>query len=224
MRFLPTILLCLLTATPLFAQDRVRQQYPPDSNPQYFPAGLFSKSAEVSEWRARWYANELRGFGETSLFEDSGRDSTVYRFLLIPSFAPSLIIQLVVSRTGNGTLVSKLGMNSNGAAGISPREQTVLVSSEQVDKFLKLLHDADFWSLRTSKSDAVTFVDGQEWLLEAKQKDKYHVVDRSHGWMESGFARACDYLQELSHIKMELPVRDKEHSFPTSQHLTTTPD
>jgi hypothetical protein len=45
-------------------------------------------------------------------------------------------------------------------------KQTVFVSSENVNEFFNLLHEADFWSLTTAKSEQGP--DGQEWLVEAK--------------------------------------------------------
>jgi hypothetical protein len=42
-------------------------------------------------------------------------------------------------------------------------KQTVFVSSENVNEFFNLLHEADFWSLPTAKSEQGP--DGQEWLV-----------------------------------------------------------
>jgi hypothetical protein len=74
-------------------------------------------------------------------------------------------------------------------------DKTLSVSSEQVNEFLKQLHEADFWSLPTAKF--VYGHDGEEWLLEGKRNDKYHVVDRWSGSMEATYSRACNSLQEL---------------------------
>jgi len=79
--------------------------------------------------------------------------NSVYRFLRMPSFWPSLVIRLVVSPDGTGTLVAKR-TNSQVEDENAPREQTLPISSEQVNDFLNLLHEADFWSLPTAKSMA----------------------------------------------------------------------
>jgi hypothetical protein len=68
-----------------------KQTNPPDANPQYLPVGLFSKYPPLSEWRARWYAGELRDLEEPSLRRGKITSGTVYRFLLIPPFTPSLV-------------------------------------------------------------------------------------------------------------------------------------
>lgn len=217
---------CLLAGTSPRAQIEARgpvikQARPPDCKPQYFPAGLFSNYPVLSDWEARWYASELRGLKEPSLLEGKiKRGTTAYRFLLIPSFSPSLVIRLVLNSDGTGTLVAKLGANYGEADKTSPRQQTVSVSSEQVNKFLNLIHDADFWSMPTAKSNVVAGADGQEWLLEARQNDRYHVVDRWNGLMETSFSRACNYLQELSALKVELPRRKRA----TIQQPITSPD
>jgi len=190
----------------------------PDRKPQYFPVGLFSKYPEVSEWEARWYASELRHLREPSLVEgESRRKYSVYRFLRMPSFWPSLVIRLVVSPDGTGTLVAKR-TNSQVEDENAPREQTLPISSEQVNDFLNLLHEADFWSLPTAKSRSG--FDGEEWLLEGKRNDKYHVVDRWSGAMEETYSRACNYLQELSPLKVERRRRRRD----TSQESIPTPE
>ena len=226
MRSFLTILLGLLASSSLLAQTGtkrpiIKQTKPPDCKPQYFPVGLFSKYPELSEWEARWYASELRGLQEPSLLEGKiERGSAVYRFLLIPPFSPSLVIRLVVNPDGTGTLVAKLGPNRGAQDETFPSQRTVSVSSAQVNGFLNLIHAADFWSLPTAKSEQVRGADGQEWLLEAKQHGRYHVVDRWEGWMEVSYARACNYLQELSPLKVEIPRRKRT----TSQQPVTGSD
>jgi hypothetical protein len=161
MRSLLSIFFCLLAISSPCAQTStkrptIKQTRPPDSKPQHFPVGLFSKYPELSEWEARWSASELRGLEEPSLLEGkTKRGSAVYRFLLIPSFSPSSVIRLVVNPDGTGTLVAKLRANSRGEDETVPRRQTVSVSSEQVDEFLNLFHEADFWSLPTVKSELI---------------------------------------------------------------------
>jgi hypothetical protein len=226
MRSLLSIFLCLFAISSSCAQTStkhaaIKQTRPPDSRPQYFPVGLFSKYPELSEWRARWYASELRGLEEPSLLEGkANRGSVAFRFLLIPSFTPSLVIRLVVNPNGSGTLVARLGTKRRATTETAPQQKTVSVSPEQVNKFLGLLYGAHFWTLQTAQSESVTGADGEEWLLEVRQNDEYHVVDRWHGWIEASFARACDYLQELSPLKVDLQRRKR----PTSQQPGTGPD
>jgi hypothetical protein len=202
----------------------IKQGNPPDSNPQYFPVGLFSKHPQLSEWRARWYAKELRGLEEPSLREAETKHGTaVYRLLLIPPFTPSLVIRLMANSDGTGTLVAKLGTKRGEGDETTPREQTVSVSPEQVSKFLHLFNDADFWSLPTAQPEEVgsmRFADAKEWCLEANKSGIYHVVDRPDGGMEVRFSRVCDYLQQLSPLKTETSRRKQT----TSQRSVLAPD
>jgi hypothetical protein len=218
-----SIFFCLFAISSTCAQTStkrptLKQAMPPDSKPQYFPVGVFSKYPEVSEWETRWYAGELRQLREPSLLEEKNRRGySVYRFLRIPSFWPSLVIRLVVNPDGTGSLVAKR-TNSQGEDESAPWEQSLPVSSEQVNDFLNLLHEAGFWSLPTAKS---TYgFDGEEWLLEGKRNDKYHVVDRWSGAMEATYSRVCNYLQELFPLKVERRRRRRD----TGQESATTPE
>lgn len=206
--------LCLFAISSTCAQSStkrpaIKQTMPPDSKPQYFPVGLFSKYPELSEWEARWFASELRQLREPSLLEGRNRSGySVYRFLLIPSFSPSSVIRLVVNPDGTGTLAAKLRTNIRGEDENSPREHTLAVSAEQVNEFLNLLDEADFWSLPTAKSGYG--LDGEEGLLEGQRNGKYHVVDRWSGSIEVTYSRACNYLQELSPLKAERRRRRRD--------------
>ncbi len=224
MRSWLSIFLCLFAVSSTCGQTStkrpaIKQTKPPDSKPQYFPVGLFSKYPELSEWEARWYASELRQLREPSLLEGKNRRGySEYRFLLIPSFSPSLVVRLVVNPDGTGTLVAKLRTNMRGQDENAPREQILAFSSEQVNDFFNLLHEADFWSLPTAKSS--NGFDGEEWLLEGKRNDKYHVVDRWSGTMEGTYSRVCNYLQELSPLKVERRRRRPD----TGQESAPAPD
>lgn len=215
MRTLLPIFCSLLVVSSICGQTSakrptIKQLRPPDNKPQYFPVGLFSRYLELSEWEARWYASELRQLREPSLLEAKNRRGySVYRFLLIPSFSPSLVIRLVVNPDGTGTLATKLRTNIRGEDENAPLEQTSAVSFEQVNDFVNLLRDADFWSSPTAKSRYG--FDGEEWLLEGKRNDKYHVVDRWSGAMEATYFRACNYLQELSPFKGGATAKKERH-------------
>jgi hypothetical protein len=107
------ISLSSLTTSSLGAQTEtkrpaIKQTRPPDRNPQYFPVGLFSKYPQLSEFEVRWYASELRGLQGPSLLNgNSKRGPATYLFLLVPFFAPSLVIRLTVNSGGTGTPVVK---------------------------------------------------------------------------------------------------------------------
>ncbi len=227
MRLLLSFLLCLCALISLYAQTdakhpAVKQTEPPDANPQYFPVGLFSKYPQLSELRARWYAGELRDLEEPSLRRGKIMSGTVYRFLLIPPFTPSLVVRLTVNPDGNGNLIAKLGTKRSRGGETTPRQQSLSLSPEQVSKFLGLLREAHFWSLPSARYEEtlVRVADGKVWLLEANKIGKYHVVNRSDGFIEENFSRACDYLLEVSPLKAETGYKTRS----TIQQSLPTPD
>ena len=210
MRLLLSFLLCLSALSSLYAQPdakhiAIKQVNRPDANPQYFPVGVFSKRPQLSEFRARWYASELRDLEEPSLRQEKMTTGAVYRLLLIPPFTPSLGVRLSINSDVSGKLLAKLGTKRSKNAETTRKQQTLSLSPEQVSKFLGLLGEANFWSLPGARYEEslVRVADGKEWLLEATKSGNYHVVARSDGLMESNFSRACDYLLEVAPLKAE---------------------
>jgi hypothetical protein len=213
MRLLLSFLLCLCA---LFSQTgtnhvAIKQANPPDTNPRYFPVGLFSKHPQLSESRARWYASELRDLEEPSLRQGKITTGPVYRLLLIPPFTPSLVVRLTVNSDGSGKLLAKLGTKRSKDTETTQKQQTLSLSSEQVSKFLSLLREANFWSLPTEgyEESLMRGADGREWVVEANKSGNYHVVDRSDGLIEASFSRACEYLLELAPLKAETGHRTR---------------
>ena len=209
--------LCFLSALiSLYAQTDaklpvIKQTNPPDANPQYFTVGVFSKYPQLSESRARWYAGELRDLEEPSLRRGKIMPATQYRLLLIPPFTPSLVVRVSVKPDGTGELLAKLGTKRSSGGETVPRQQTLLVSPEQMSKFLSLLHEANFWSLPAARYEGtlVRVADGKVWLLEASKGGRYHIVNRSDAAIEVNFSRACDYLLGLSPLKAETGYRTR---------------
>jgi hypothetical protein len=227
MRLALSFLFSLCALISLYAQTdaklpAIKQTNPPDTNPQYFPVGLFSKQPQLSESRSRWYAGELRDLGEPSLQLGKIMPGTQYRLLLIPPFTPSLVVRLTANPDGTGKLLAKLGTKRSRGGETVPRQQTLFVSPEQMSKFLSLFREANFWSLPTARYEEtlVRFADGKVWLLEANKGGRYHVVNRSDGLIEASFSRACDYLLELSPVKAETGYRTRS----AIQQSVPTPD
>jgi hypothetical protein len=219
MRLALSFLFSLCALVSLYAQTdakllAVKQANPPDTNPQYFPIGLFSNYPQLSESRARWYADELRDLEDPSL-----RRGKIMPGTQTP-FTPSLVVRLTVNPDGTGKLLAKLGTKLGGVGGTVTRQQTLFVSMGQMSKFLSLLREANFWSLPTARYEEtlVRVADEKVWLLEANKGGRYHVVSRSDGLIEVNFSRACDYLLELSPVKAETGYRTRstiQQSVPT---------
>jgi len=95
--------------------------------------------------------------------------ATIYRFLLIPPFTPSLSIRLVVHGDGTATMIAKLGTKRSQVPTL--RQQMIVLTPEQFAKFLGLLRDARFWALPSAEDDQslAQVMDGREWLMESNR-------------------------------------------------------
>jgi hypothetical protein len=199
-------LACLIACGGVWAQSNAgpiptKSPYPPDAQPQYFPARVFSGNSEVSDLFARGYAQVLRSFEEPPLMKGtSDGKSAIYRLVLLPSMRnTTLMIRLSVNPDGTGALLSKTGQTErNGPKHI--KTVTRSLSAEQMSKFLKLLEKSDFWNLLTE--DQQRGFDGEEWLLEGAEPSKYHVVDRWSPARTDSYTRACRYLIDVSHLSV----------------------
>jgi hypothetical protein len=106
---------------------------------------------------------------------------------------------------GAGIVVSKV---SSGAGGYNPGKVTNTekrdLSSQDVQDLLTQLKRVDFWNMLTAEKASGN--DGAEWILEVRDRNKCHVVDR---WSpESGSYREfCLFLVE--HVSgLKIPKQD----------------
>jgi hypothetical protein len=176
---------------------------PPDLNPQYFPVGVFSEDRDHSEFRARWYAKQLRAMGEESLSSAAAsKEFQGYRFLWLRTFHHPIAMKMRIRPDGSGQLSS---IEMTGSGGYEPGKvlttQIVGLSNEQVSQFETLVRASDFWALPTRDPEREGD-DGAQWILEGVKDQKYHVVDR---WtpQDGKFREACLYLLNLSQIKLD---------------------
>lgn len=84
-------------------------------------------------------------------------------------------------------------------------EQAVVLSRRQVQQFIELLEQANFWQLAScAPSDCF---DGANYTLEAHEAHRYHMVSRGCSVENSvGLYRCCRYLLALS------PAQPREHN------------
>jgi len=202
--------LLVAAAWPQAKRPPMRQVNPPDSDPQYFPRGIFSQYPDLSDWIARWYATELRALEEPSLFEQA-KDNSVetYRLLLVPSFRHRLAVRLELQPNGTGLLTAKMTTGADWNPGHVLRMERISISTEQIEGFRTLLTNARFWSLPT-EDRGITGFDGTEWVMEGRRHGTHKVVDRWSGFIDEKYLQLCQYLIELSPIKPEEPPRRKK--------------
>jgi hypothetical protein len=109
----------------------------------------------------------------------------------ISPFARELAVRLGVDREGRGELVVREA-TGNGTVGL---DKATTIPKSDVDAFLELLANAEFWSKATNEQADPNIVlhDADHWVLEGVENGTYHVVDRASP--RSGpYADACVYL------------------------------
>ena len=162
---------------------------PTDSTQFYFPTNFDS-------FRNKWYSEHLFAMKEPVLFSDSSQIE-IYRFVWLRTFHNPISIR--IERQQNIYLLTwKL---CNGAGGYEPGLLTI-AKQKQIDdvtweKFKTLLNQIDFWNMDTEAK--VMGYDGSQWILEGKEGNKYHVVDR---WTPRGnkYSQCCDFLIGLTDL------------------------
>jgi hypothetical protein len=181
-----------------------------ESGQQYFPVGAFEENPKLSAYKERWYSSYLAAMDEPSLFGAAkGSDITTYRFLLVWQ-SRALSVRLAVHADGTGVLYGKLVILHSDNPNVSFSKDSVPVSKEEVQHFLMLEQQANFWSMKTvEKNDKNRYgMDGTQWILEGVKDFNYHVVDR---WTpkEGDYKQICSYLLELSPVKLDDDTRKK---------------
>src|SRR5262245_15528746 len=190
MRSAVSALLLSVLSLLTFAQSKpkafkIPQRMPPDANPQYFPAGIFDKNPDVSELLARWFASELRALKEPSLYRgesstssESAKNVNVdeYRITILPTWGNPIAIR--VQR--GGELYSLSVRRLDGDAGYDPgklvESRDITLSPEDSKTLSILIQNLAFFQMPTE--DNVRGMDGDEWIMEAASREKYHVIVR----------------------------------------------
>jgi hypothetical protein len=79
--------------------------------------------------------------------------------------------------------------------------KNIALSVKEWNQFEQLLAKANFWKLPTNIDDGST--DGASWVIEARLKNKYHIVDY-HSPGDNEFAKAGLFIIKLSGLKEEV--------------------
>jgi len=179
----PFLLLAVLLAIPGSIVAQSPGQDPrgrgPDENPQFFPTEVFGSNRSIVAMGYSWY---LRSMQEKPLAESRRPQyPQVYRLLaeVRPYNAP-VVVRLSARTDGSGELVTKAGRDG-GHPDILTVNTTAEVSQVDVQRFLSLLENADFWSMPTQKlpdtHKPVVMGEGG-WMLEGMRDGTYHLVYR----------------------------------------------
>lgn len=171
----PAILLALMLSAA--ATDQPRPAPSACSGDQYyFPAGTFPAAYPASDvQRRRWYSSYLARLHEPSLSCGKVSEET-YRLTWLHTFAHPVVIR--ISRRDSQVKVDAFQLSGSGRGdpGLVLYQTHKRLSMLEWGLLQARLRDSTFWSLPTSGN--MYGVHGEQWILEGRRNDTYHIVDR----------------------------------------------
>lgn len=155
---------------------------------------------EFDTFRVKWYSEQLLALKEPILYKENS-DTEVYRFTWLRTFDHPIAIR-IEKFNNNYSINWKV---CNGAGGYAPgkliTDKGKAITKQDWDKFLNLLIEIDYWNLNNINS--MPGLDGSQWILEGKTKNKYNVVDDWSPGEKSKYFKCCDFLIELTGMKIK---------------------
>jgi hypothetical protein len=171
------------------------------SYPEFFPSGVFDRYGRYEDSKVSRFSRDLMEASEPVMHNMVLEENqSVYRLLLQGSLSfYSTIIRVTIDHaTMTGVAVIKtvnqefayitsaLGGNIK-VNNLNNPERRIELDSKQCEEFLSVLGENDFWEITPSETYEVTDggrvvfsvgLDGEEWVIEGKHGDRYHVVNR----------------------------------------------
>jgi hypothetical protein len=147
-----------------------------------------------------WPSWFLRALNEPLLFNNNTNKET-YRFTWLRTFDDPICIR-IENDCGKYSLVWKV---NNGEGGYAPGPTTIVerknLTKHDWDKFQTMLNSIDFWN--TKNFPNMVGLDGSTWVLEGSTPSRYQVLDMWSPHDGSSFFKTCDFLIELTGMKIE---------------------
>ena len=162
------------------------------------------KGATTTEIEAQSlaYYNEVLTRMNESPIGSYGQEYDVYfRFLWLRTFNRPVLVSLYKAGSGYHLYYKTLSGQSGYDPGSLEVSQEKPASANDMAYILSLAAAKDYWNLSTSDKNIWGF-DGARWILEAKVKDVYHIVDR---WSndQGSLQEVCKALFFLTGVKLE---------------------
>ena len=174
-----------------------------DSNEFYFPMEVFRDTSLYvgrDTFINSWYSEQLFAMREPILYLENGSNE-IYRFTWLRTFHNPIAIR--IEKNGHDYIL--FWKQCSGAGGYEPGNIEVstqrVISKVQWDKFKSKVHTLNFWNMNTNEGETLG-TDGSRWILEGKEANKYHVVDRWTPNEKSNFYRCCDFLIQLTDLNV----------------------
>jgi hypothetical protein len=125
-------------------------------------------------FQRKWYANQFAALGLGSW--SCGTFGQGYRFVWLRTFHHPVSVSIVRETTG----WELDAMELNGAGGYQPgavlRRVRLDLDAKQIEGIQHRIDVAGAWSLPTNLADSA--MDGAQWIIELRDGDHYHVIDR----------------------------------------------
>jgi len=171
----PAILLVLALSPSATAQPR--QVISACSGDQYyFPAGTFPAAYPAADLqRRRWYSSYLARLHEPSLACGNGSEET-YRLTWLHTSAHPVVIRITQRDRQVEADAFQLSGSGGGDPGLVLYQTHKQLSMKEWGLLQAKLRNSTFWSLPTSGN--MYGVHGEQWILEGRRNDTYHIVDR----------------------------------------------
>jgi hypothetical protein len=154
----------------------------------YFPTVADSAGARcdpegISESHDQWYSKHLRAAGEPSLFEASRSPrppgAATYRFTWLRSFHHPVVIRVETGSNGEARLIAK---ELSGHGGYGPgeirRHMQRKLSPDETRRLGSALAATRLLTWPARDCSGIIGLDGAHWIVEARDRTGYHLVDR----------------------------------------------
>ena len=218
------ILICAIII--VFSFGGLIQAEPAD---EYFPEGVFDRYGQKEDYKVEWFSEILIETYEPSIYTmNLDEDQSVYRLLLKGALgSPAVIVRVTIDHvTMTGSAVIKawklvLADIEQLLAGNPVRihvydhiEGTIELDTKQCEEVLSVLEENDFWGITLTLEGhyrEMSTNDGEQWVIEGKQGDRYYVVNRLSPSIDGGIYdpdtpkvyRIGSWLKDLSRILIE---------------------
>ena len=143
-----------------------------------------------------WEEKILSKFKEKSLVNDRSEES--YRLVLLPTFDAPIAIRIYQFQNQKILVIKKL--SGEGGFGLEKfgklsYEKTKTLTDEEWNNAINLLEQMSFWNI-SPLSDEIPVTDGATWVLEGKNKELSHQIERITP--VDKFKAVCSYFLKLS--------------------------
>jgi len=137
----------------------------------YFPPQTFA--GQVGDLQVHWFSRYLHALEQKPLWSPALKNEHTYRITVLPAFSAPQAVVLTVLADGSGQIGYYATESTRMRLGVATADA---ISAQEVADFTSSLDQIQFWQLPTEVPQRG--FDGAEWILEAVQDGKYHLVHR----------------------------------------------